>query len=203
MPTGRTIGRSITVSGAHWCRRSNCSAAVARMALYYPEAPCAVCGEAIGADERNILGFDFIEIPQREFQHFGDGLAHISCLSSWERRDEFIQAWNRALGEYYVGKQLRVDGDGRVDYTDSETWHIQHSLAVQRRNAAQLAKLQEEAQRRRADLGSRMDAARQKAIRLGLASSVNVDRIIHDMALDEFRQQFDEFHVSRVFFKNG
>src|SRR4030095_6510780 len=100
------------------------SAASARMAIYYPEAPCAVCGQSIGTEKSNILAFDFIEIPERDFQHFGDGLAHISCVSSWERRDEFIEAWNRALSEYYVGKELRIDGNGRVAYTDSDNWHI-------------------------------------------------------------------------------
>src|SRR5262245_58582197 len=145
------------------------------MPIYYPEAPCAVCGQPIGTDESNILGFDFIEISHKDFQHFGDGLAHISCVSSWKRRDEFIEAWNHGWGEYYVGKELRIDGDGRVTYTDSASWHIQHSPAVQRRNDEQWAQIQEESQLRRADLASRMDAARQKAIHLGLASPADVD----------------------------
>lgn len=173
------------------------------MALYYPEAPCSVCGHAIGTDMSNIIGFNFIEIPQRDFQHFADGLAHISCLSSWERRDEFIEAWNRALSEYYVGKELRIDGDGRVTYTDSKTWHVQHSPAVQRRGAEGWARLDEESRRRRADLSSRMEAVRQKAMRIGLASLADVDKIIHNMPADEFRRNFGEFHVSRAYFKSA
>jgi len=173
------------------------------MALNYPTAPCAVSGQPIGTDENNILCFDFIEIPERDFQHFGDGLAHISCLSTWERRDEFIEAWNRALAEYYVGKQLCIDGDGRVTYTDSTTWRIQHSPAVQQRNAQQRVQLQEESRRRSEDLSSRIEAARQKAIRLGIASPTDVDKVIHDLPLDEFRLHFGEFHVSRAFFKRA
>jgi hypothetical protein len=172
------------------------------MALYYPKAPCAVCAQAIDTDQSNILGFDFIEIPQRDFQHFGDGFAHISYLSNWERRDEFIEAWNRALSEYYAGKELRIDGDGRVAYNDSKTWHIQHSPAVQRRNAEQWAQLQEESRRRRADLSSRMEGARQKAIRIGLASPAEVDKIIYDLRPEEFRRHFGEFYVSRAFFNS-
>src|SRR5689334_21133575 len=100
------------------------------MALYYPEAPCAICGEAIGADARNILGFDFIEIPQRDFQHFGDGLTHMPSLSCFELRDHFIEVWNRALGEYYLDKQLLIHGDGRVTYSARETWRMLHCPAV-------------------------------------------------------------------------
>jgi hypothetical protein len=114
-----------------------------------------------------------------------------------------IERWrsNRALAEYYAGKQLRVGGDGRVTYTDSENWCIQHSPEVQRRNSAEWAQLQEESRRRREELFSRMDAVRQKAIRIGLATPADVDRIIHDLPFEEFRRDFGEFHVSRAFFK--
>jgi hypothetical protein len=173
------------------------------MALYYPEAPCAVCGQAIGTDMRNILGFDFIEISQRDFHHFSDGLAHVSCLSTWERRDEFIRVWNQALGEYYTGKQLRIAGDGHVTYTDSNNWHLRHSPSVQRRNAEQWDRLQKESQHRRADLSGRMEAARQKAISIGLANPADVDRTIRNLSLDEFQRNFGEFNVSRAFFKGG
>ena len=171
------------------------------MPIYYPTAPCAVCGEPIGTDKSNILGFDFIEIPVRAFQHFGDGLAHVSCLSEWERRDEFIDAWNRELREYYLGKQLRVGADGRVAYTDPATWRVQHSPAVRRRQAERWGELDAEARRRREDLTSRMEAVREKAARLGLANLEDVDAVIHNLSADEFRLHFSEFGVSRAFFK--
>jgi hypothetical protein len=173
------------------------------MAIVYPETPCSVCGQAIGTDKSNILGFDFIEIPHRDFQHFADGLAHVSCLSSWNRRDEFIPAWNRALSEYYTGKQLFIDADGRVTYTNHEAWRIQHSQAVRRRHAEEWAQLEEQFGRRRESLARRMEALREKAIRLGLASPADVDRIIYNLPADEFRRHFSEFYVSRAFFKRA
>ena len=173
------------------------------MALCYPTLPCAVCGQPIGTDESNILGFNCIDIPERDFQHFADGLAHISCLSSWDRRDEFMEAWNRALGEYYAGKRLYRGADGRVTYTDSATWVIQRSPAVQRRQAEKWAQLNAELRRRKEDLASRMQAERDKAVHLGIASEDDVDGVLHDLSAEEFRLHFGEFRVSRAFFKGA
>jgi len=171
--------------------------------MYYPNAGCAICGRPIGTDTNNILGFDLIEFPEPDFpfHRFADGFAHISCLSNWERRDEFIEKWNRALREYYVGKELRVDNKGRVTYIDARNWRIQHSPTVQRRAAEEFAQIQEQFQTRRKDLSSRIEATRQKAIRLGLATSDDVDKTLHDMSPDLFRKHFEEFRVSRAFFK--
>jgi hypothetical protein len=56
---------------------------------------------------------------------------------------------------------------------------------------------------RRESLGCRMEAARQKAIHLGLAGPADVDRFIHDLPTEDFRKHFGEFRVSRVFFKKA
>jgi hypothetical protein len=171
------------------------------MPLYYPTSGCALCGKPIGTNPDDIIGFDFIEIPEHDFQRFADCLAHVSCLSAWQRRDEFIAAWNQALSEYYTGKTLYVAGDGRVRYTDASTWRIQHSPTVQRRNEEQWSAQQANLAGRRESLESRMEAARQKAIRLGLADRADVNRVIHDLPTDEFQKHFGEFHVSRAFFR--
>jgi hypothetical protein len=172
------------------------------MPLFGSTTPCAVCGDPIGSDHNNILGFDFIteQVPL-DFLRFGDAVAHVSCLSRWERRDEFIEAWNRALSEYFAGKALRIGANHRVEYTDSAGWRIQHSPAVQRRTAEQWAQITEESRSRRENLAARMEAARQKALDLGLASPAELDRVISNLSRDEFFRDFAEFKVSRAFFK--
>jgi hypothetical protein len=178
-------------------------AVTALMPLYYPTAACAICGQPVGTNKDDVIGFDFIEVPQADFQSFADGLAHVSCLSVWQRRDEFIAAWNRALSEYYTGKELRIDRGGRVTYTDDSTWRILHSEAVQRRNRDQWAAHQADLARRREGLEARIDAARQKAVHLGPASPADVDRVIHDLPSADFQRLLGEFQVSRAFFKKA
>jgi len=107
------------------------------------------------------------------------------------------------LSEYYTGKALCVDNDGRVTYTDPSTWLIQHSPAVKLRNQKQWEAHERDLARRRESLEGRIEAARQKAIHLGLANPVDVDQVIYDLSADDFRKHFGEFHVSRAFFRRG
>ncbi len=172
------------------------------MPLYYPTSGCALCGKPLGTNKDDIIGFDFIEIAEADFQRFADCLSHVSCLSAWRRRDEFIGAWNHALSEYYTGKTLYVAEDGRVRYTDASTWRIEHSPAVQRRNEKAWALHQADLANRRTDLDRRMNEARQKAIHLGLAGPSDVDRVIRDLPIEDFQKYFGEFRVSRAFFRS-
>jgi hypothetical protein len=80
-------------------------------------------------------------------------------------------------------------------------WVIEHSAAVQRRQAEEQAQLDAEARGRKQDLANRMQAARDKAIHLGIASAADVDKVLHDLSSEEFRLHFGEFRLSRAFFK--
>lgn len=174
----------------------------ASMPLFYSSSPCAICAKPIGSNRDDIIGFDFIEIAEPDFQGFADCFAHVSCLSAWQRRDEFIAAWNEALSEYYKGKKLFIDEDGRVRYTEASTWRIEHSPAVQRRNKNAWALHQADLANRRTDLDRRMNEARRKAIRLGLAGPSDVDQVIRDLPIEDFQKYFGEFRVSRAFFRS-
>ena len=170
------------------------------MPIYFPDSGCVICGKPVGNNPNEIIGFDFIEVPQPEFRRFGDTVAHVSCLSAWERRDEFIAVWNQALSEHFAGKALVVDTNGRVDYTDPRTWRVQPSPAVQRRQEEQRAIHEADAARRRDDFQHRLDAARQKAIGLGLADAANVDRVLRGLPAADFHRHFGELKISRAFF---
>ena len=52
----------------------------------------------------------------------------------------------------------------------------------------------------KSELEQRMEEARQKAIKLGLAKSDNVNWVINNMPTEEFQKHFSEFRVSRGFF---
>lgn len=170
------------------------------MPLFGHFSRCTLCNGHF-PDGEDLISFDFIDISDPDFYRFGDGFAHITCLSRWERRDEFILAWNAALAEYYTGKYLHVGDDGLVTYSDSKNWRISHSPAVQKRNAEQLAEMRREALQRREDLASRIEAARDKAVKLGMATPDTVNQVIYNMSLETFRANFSEFKVSRAFFK--
>jgi hypothetical protein len=178
-------------------------AQVSRHADLLPRVGLCDLRSAVGADNDNVIGFGFIEIPDHDFQSFADCFAHVSCLSTWQRRDDFVAAWNRALIEYYGGKALCVANDGRVTYTDPSTWRIQYSPAVQLRNQREWEAHEMDLARRRQSLECRIEAARQKAIHLGLASPADVDQVIYDLSADDFRKHFGEFHVSRAFFRRA
>ena len=182
-------------------RRATYCEAGTGMPLFYSTSTCAICGKPIGSNTDEIIGFDFIEIPEPDFQAFADCFAHVSCLSAWQRRDEFIAAWNETLSEYYKGKTLFIDENGRVRYTEPSTWRIEHSPAVQRRNEKAWAAHQADLVNRRTDLDRRINGARQKAIHLGLAGPSDVDRVIRDLPIEDFRKYFEEFRISRAFFR--
>jgi hypothetical protein len=174
----------------------------ASMPLFYSSSPCAICAKPIGSNRDDIIGFDFIEIAEPDFQRFADCFAHVSCLSAWQRRDEFIATWNEALSEYYQGKKLFINEDGRVRYTEPGTWRIEHSPAVQRRNEEACSVHQADLANRRRDLDRRMKEARQKAINLGLAGASDVDQVIRGLPIEDFQKYFGEFRVSRAFFRD-
>jgi hypothetical protein len=121
----------------------------------------------------------------------------------------------RKVREDIMQERYILGGD--VLCPDDPTWHcfacgdkggrrhyFQDGKELVQSGLNELAQIEQEVrQRRRAELSSRIEAARKKAIRMGLASPDSVDDILYNLSLDEFRRHFSEFRVSRAFFKNG
>jgi hypothetical protein len=174
--------------------------------MIFNASHCWFCGKPLGKDPNNLIIFDFIEFldpAPPEFERVGDTVVHASCLSLWDRRDEFIEVWNRALKEYFAGKQLYVDAAGNVRYTPASKWLISPSKRVQERqeNAMRLHKADLEAQRKA--LEERMNQARQHAVSIGLADTANVDKTLRDLSAEAFSKEFGRFQISRAYFKKS
>ena len=92
------------------------------MALVYPDMNCPFCGDRLGENESNIIGFTFLDIRDRDFEYLDDSACHRSCLSQWDKRDDFITFWNQqmraSLGPN--APELFVNDAGLVDYRDSK-----------------------------------------------------------------------------------
>ncbi|OVE75339.1 hypothetical protein BVX97_04970 [bacterium E08(2017)] len=92
------------------------------MALVHPDMNCPFCGDRLGDDQSNIIGFTFLDIRHRDFECLDDSACHRSCLSQWEKRDDFITFWNQQLRASlgFDAQQLFVDQSGLVDYRDNK-----------------------------------------------------------------------------------
>jgi hypothetical protein len=172
------------------------------MALVCELTPCLLCDKPVMAPPSDCLGFGCLhELLGGDFEKFMDNVAHVSCLSRWERRDEFLRVWNAALRKHFRGKQLFVGNDGLVRYTDEAKWEPRRNFMARMQSAEGTSEPDQQMLRRRNDLADRMTAAREKAIRLGFADGHNVDKIIYEMPLKQFLKHFGQLHVSRAYFK--
>ena len=136
------------------------------------------------------------------------GALHAACLAKWKYRDAFIAYWNRELAKTYENKLLVVTPMGDVVYGEAGPWRLTPAEADRQAQALQTrerqrAVYQEALRRKELDLIKRMDSARHKAIAMGLATAENVDSIIRNLPVSDFRRDFGEFRVSRAFFSDS
>ena len=162
---------------------------------------CPKCG-------RRNSGFARCQTPgchglRKEFQgHESVVVKEIGhCVLSGALTDLRLPNGDYLWAPYFLGFMKGNWLDEHYAYT--ERYYAAHPYQRSGEIAEQMAQFEEEARRRKSDLSGRMEAARQKAIRIGLASPTDADRIIRDMPPDEFRRQLGEFHVSRAFFKSA
>jgi hypothetical protein len=102
------------------------------MALVSPDMNCPLCFGRLGDDLSNIIGFTCLGIRHRDFECFDDSACHRSCLSQWEKRDDFIAFWNQQLRTSLIpnARLLFVDESGLVDYRESKSMSEAEAMAV-------------------------------------------------------------------------
>ena len=67
------------------------------MAMWDPGiTPCVICGKPV-MDQSDFLAFTCLGSLPKTYSHLDDGVAHQSCLSKWENRDDFVKHWNMAV----------------------------------------------------------------------------------------------------------
>ena len=67
------------------------------MAMWMPgRSKCPICGRPV-MDESDFIAFTCLGTLPHEYDRIDDGVVHQSCLSRWERRDDFVKHWNMAV----------------------------------------------------------------------------------------------------------
>ncbi len=84
------------------------------MGVYVPEMPCCFCGKPLGYDEEQLIGFPAWLSSNPLILELNDAVLHRRCLSQWEKRDNFVKAYNQAAGRKHP--QLKIDWKGQVRY---------------------------------------------------------------------------------------
>jgi hypothetical protein len=79
------------------------------MALVYDNMPCALCGEPLNIDGPFVATTHFIEDESDPLYCYSDAAMHCSCFREWERREEFVEKYNAAMG--WLG---RMGPDGQI-----------------------------------------------------------------------------------------
>jgi hypothetical protein len=85
------------------------------MGIYLPEMPCKFCGKPLGSDKDQLIGFAAWVSSNPLILELNDTVVHRRCLSQWEKRDDFIKAYNQAMKRNKYG-QLKIDRNGQVRY---------------------------------------------------------------------------------------
>jgi hypothetical protein len=86
------------------------------MALFDPGCPCPLCGSPININDDHI-GFTYLGSYDHNVSLLDDGVVHRQCLSKWEHRNAFVEAWN-GEAEACVGQEhlLEITPGGEVRY---------------------------------------------------------------------------------------
>ena len=67
------------------------------MGMWSPgKTPCAICGKPV-MDESDFISFTCLGTLPKAYDSLDDGIAHQTCLSKWEHRDDFVKHWNMAV----------------------------------------------------------------------------------------------------------
>lgn len=165
---------------------------------------CAICGEPLRSDRGTLMGFGVGNHAGELIWQVLDAIVHDGCLpkATLEQRTKYAEAWNRIYRVAIGGDFYRVEADGRLVHTEL-AWEKVLSPEAKRQMAEAEARRQEELARPGRELETRIEWVRRMAIERGLASAGDVDRVIREMPVEEFRRLFGELRVSRAFFKNG
>lgn len=109
------------------------------MALFEPGRPCPLCGSPINLNDDHI-GFTFLGSNDTKVALLDDGVVHRKCLSDWDDRDAFVEAWN-AEAKVRLGQEhmLEITQSGEVQYESERRgrefggflWRLRRFLRVE------------------------------------------------------------------------
>jgi hypothetical protein len=79
--------------------------------ISFGKTTCPLCQQVI-SDKTDCIAFPYISPIPKKYNMLNDGVAHRSCLSRWENREDFIRCWNIAAPS--AKTKLHIDSAGLV-----------------------------------------------------------------------------------------
>jgi hypothetical protein len=81
---------------------------------------CAICGEVIDTMDGCVATPAFVERQSDPMWQFSDAPMHRECFANWERRSEFVQAFNTHYAKHYRGMPVMMPNGAIEDRDPTE-----------------------------------------------------------------------------------